>query len=55
MGILLKKYDFEVVSGLKDGVGISNVGIEADWNMEPVGTPCLLELYNIIFRKHYSD
>lgn len=35
----LRKYDFEVISGLKDDEGIDGVGIAADWNKEPNGTP----------------
>lgn len=31
--------DVEIISGIKDGVGIDNVGVEAAWAQENVGTP----------------
>ena len=32
-------YDVEIVSGIRDGVGIDNVGVEAAWIEENLGTP----------------
>ena len=40
MGTWLRGYDIEVVSGLKEGVGIGGVGIEASWS-ENLGTPAV--------------
>jgi cytochrome P450 len=32
-------YDVEIVSGVREGVGIDNVGVEAAWAQENLGTP----------------
>ena len=32
-------YDVEIVSGLRDGVGIDNVGVEGAWATDNLGTP----------------
>ena len=41
MGTWLRGYDVEVVSGLKEGVGIGGVGIEASWSEKNIGTPAV--------------
>jgi sterol 14-demethylase len=32
-------FDIEILSGIKEGVGIDNVGVEAAWTEENLGTP----------------
>jgi hypothetical protein len=32
-------YDVEIVSGIREGVGLDNVGVEAAWIEENLGTP----------------
>lgn len=32
-------YDFEIISGTKDGTGIDNVGVEGAWATDNLGTP----------------
>jgi cytochrome P450 len=32
-------YDVEIISGVREGVGIDNVGVEAAWAQENLGTP----------------
>jgi len=32
-------FDFEIVSGIREGVGLDNVGVEAAWTEENLGTP----------------
>jgi hypothetical protein len=32
-------YDVDIVSGIREGVGIDNVGVEANWAQENLGTP----------------
>lgn len=32
-------YDVEIVSGVREGVGVDNVGVEASWAEENLGTP----------------
>ena len=32
-------YDVEIVSGLKEGAGLDNVGVEPAWAEENLGTP----------------
>jgi hypothetical protein len=32
-------FDVEVLSGIREGVGVDNVGVEAAWATENLGTP----------------
>jgi len=32
-------YDIEFVSGIREGVGVDNVGVEPAWTQENLGTP----------------
>lgn len=34
-----KGFDIEILEGLRDGVGVDGVGVEANWTRENLGTP----------------
>jgi hypothetical protein len=48
-------YEVEILSGINEGIGVDNVGVEAAWIEENLGTPFEKTPVMVMFKQRIKD